>query len=158
MKLVLMIPTLTFLFALLAALSASAQEPAAALAHTRTEFSFTVNAPFEQVVPLFGANQERKWAEGWNPQFIYPNPAHDQPGEVFKVEHGEHSSVWINTALDLAAGHIQYAYVLNDAMATLIDIYATRQGADKTSVNSLLRADRADTGSQRARAAHDEGR
>ena len=40
----------------------------------------------------------------------------------------------INTALDLAAGHIQYAYVLNDAMATLIDIHATRQGADKTSV------------------------
>ena len=105
-----------------------AQEPAPTLLHTRNEFSFTVDAPFEQVVPLFGANEERKWAADWNPQFVYPNPARDQQGMVFKVAHGQHSSVWINTALDLAAGHIQYAYVLNDAMATLIDIHATRQG------------------------------
>ncbi|MDR3749329.1 MAG: hypothetical protein P4M04_14485 [Acidobacteriota bacterium] len=134
MKLTLMISTLTFLLALLASLSASAQKPVSTLAHTRTQFSFVVNAPFEQVVPLFGAHEERKWAEHWDPQFIYPNPARDQQGGVFKVEHGQRSSVWINTALDLTAGHVQYAYVLNDAMTTLIDIHATRQGVDKTSV------------------------
>jgi hypothetical protein len=53
---------------------------------------------------------------------------------VFKVAHGQHNAVWINTALDLTAGHIQYAYVLNDAMATLIDIYATPRGPQKTAV------------------------
>src|SRR5271167_4336793 len=99
-----------------------AQEPTT-LAHTRNEFGFTVDAPFEQVVPLFGADEERKWAHDWNPQFVYPNPARDQQGMIFKVEHGQHSSIWINTALDLTGGHIQYAYVLNDAMATLIDIH-----------------------------------
>jgi len=135
MKIILALSTLTLLLALLTSLSARAQGTAATLVHTRTEFSFTVNAPFEQVVPLFGAHEERKWAEHWDPQFIYPSPARDRQGEVFKVEHGQHSSVWINTALDLTAGHIQYAHVLNDAMATLIDIHATRQGADKTSVN-----------------------
>src|SRR5208337_3064129 len=97
----------------------------------------TVDAPFDQVVPLFGANEERKWADGWNPQFVYPIPARDQQGMVFNVAHGQHSSVWVNTALDLAAGHIQYAYVLNDAMATLIDIHATRQGSRKTAVTVL---------------------
>ena len=105
---------------LLAATIAPAQEPAASTEtplHTRTEFSFTVDAPFDQVAPLFGANEERKWAPDWNPQFIYPGPAHDQQGMVFKVAHGQLTSVWVNTALDLAAGHIQYAYVLNDAMA-----------------------------------------
>ncbi len=111
-----------------------AQEPAPTLAHIRNEFSFTVDAPFEQVVPLFGANEERKWADGWDPQFVYPNPARDQQGEVFKVAHGQNTSVWINTALDLTAGHIQYAHVLNDAMATLIDIHATRQGLNQTAV------------------------
>ena len=104
------------------------------LAHTRTEFHFVADAPFEQVAPLFGANEERKWAADWNPQFIYPTPAHDQPGMVFRVAHGDHSSVWVNTAFDLAAGHIQYAYVLNDAMATLIDIHLTRESAQKTGV------------------------
>jgi len=104
------------------------------MAHTCTDFSFTVDAPFEQVVPLFGANEERKWSPDWNPQFVYPSPAQDRLGEVFKVSRGQHSSVWINTALDLTAGHIQYAYVLEDAMATLIDIHVTRQGPQKTGV------------------------
>ena len=44
------------------------------LAHTRTEFKFTANASFEQTAPLFGANEERKWAPDWNPQFVYPSP------------------------------------------------------------------------------------
>ncbi len=105
-----------------------------ALTHTRTEFHFTADGPLEQVAPLFGANEERKWSPDWNPQFIYPQPARDQPGMVFKVIHGQHEAVWVNTAFDLAAGHIQYAYILNDAMATLIDIHLTRESAQKTGV------------------------
>jgi hypothetical protein len=53
---------------------------------------------------------------------------------VVKVAPGQFTSVWVNTALDLAAGHIQYAYVLNDAMAVLIDIHLTRESAQKTGV------------------------
>jgi hypothetical protein len=134
MKTSLMTFALTALIPLITTGCSHAQGPAAPLAHTRNEFSFTVDAPFEQVVPLFGANEERKWAHDWNPQFVHPNPALDQQGMVFTVAHGSNSSVWVNTALDLAGGHIQYAYVLNDAMATLIDIHATRQGPQKTGV------------------------
>jgi hypothetical protein len=134
MKSALIILALSVLIPLLTSACGHAQEPPPSLAHTRNEFSFTVEAPFEQVVPLFGANEERKWAHDWNPQFVYPNPARDQQGEVFTVAHGHNSSVWINTALDLTAGHIQYAYVLNGAMATFIDIHATRQGPQKTGV------------------------
>lgn len=111
---------------------ASASDPE--LAHTRVEFHFVANGPFEQVAPLFGANEERKWAADWNPQFIHPTPARDVPGMVFRVAHGDHSSIWVNTALDLTGGHIQYSYVLNDAMATLIDIHLTRDSAPKTGV------------------------
>ena len=53
---------------------------------------------------------------------------------VFTVPKGQFTSVWVNTAFDLAAGHIQYAYVLNDAMATLIDIHLTRESGQKTAV------------------------
>src|ERR1017187_10573713 len=127
------------LFAAIATSStACAQAPPAsteaAPLHTRTEFSFTVDASFDQVAPLFGANEERKWATHWNPQFIYPTPARDLQGMIFKVTHGQLTSVWVNTALDLATGHIQYAYVLNDAMTTLIDIHVTREVAQKTAV------------------------
>ena len=121
--------------ALIATTSLSGQDSkASALTHTRVVFKFTANASFEQTAPLFGANEERKWSPDWDPQFLYPNPAHDQPGMVFRVEHPHHFSVWVNTAFDLAAGHIQYAYVLNDAMATLIDIRLTRDSPQKTGV------------------------
>ena len=53
---------------------------------------------------------------------------------VFTVPKGQFASVWVNTAFDLAAGHIQYAYVLNDVMATLIDIHLTRVSGQKTEV------------------------
>ena len=114
-----------------------AQGPASALTHTRTAFHFTANGSFEKVARLFGADEERKWAPDWNPQFLYPIPAHDQPGMVFRVEHGDHTAVWINTAFDLAAGHIQYTYVLGGAMATLIDIHLARDSPQKTGVTVL---------------------
>lgn len=114
-----------------------AQERAAdeRLVHTRTEFRFTANAALEQVAPLFGAEEERKWAPGWNPQFLFPNPARDQQGMVFQVSHGPYTSTWVNTVFDLTAGHIQYAYVLEGAMSTVIDIHLERDGANKTAVN-----------------------
>ncbi|MGA3055499.1 MAG: hypothetical protein ABSD63_14920 [Candidatus Korobacteraceae bacterium] len=102
--------------------------------HTRTEFSFTVDAAFDQVAPLFGADEERKWASGWNPQFIYPIPARDQRGMVFTVPKGQFTSVWVNTAFDLAAGHIQYVYWVNETMTALIDIHLTRESEQKTGV------------------------
>lgn len=137
MKLGLFLHGMTLLFAMSRVCAAQAQQAPPSepeLAHTRVQFHFVAEAPFEQVAPLFGANEERKWAADWNPQFLYPAPARDVPGMVFRVEHGDHSSIWVNTAFDLAAGHIQYSYVLNDAMATLIDIHLTRDAARKTGV------------------------
>ena len=109
-----------------------AQEPPA---HVRTGFHFTLAIPFEAAGPLFGAWEERKWADDWHPLFLYPAPPADQEGAVFRVEHGGHRSVWVNTVFDPAAGHVQYVYVLNDAMATRIDIHLKRDGAGGTAVS-----------------------
>jgi hypothetical protein len=137
MKAELLLHSITALFGMVAVCAAQSQ-PAASpdpeLVHTRVEFHFVADGAFDQVAPLFGANEERKWAADWNPQFIHPTPARDVPGMVFRVAHGDHSSIWVNTALDLTGGHIQYSYVLNDAMATLIDIHLTRDSAQKTGV------------------------
>ncbi|HUI58160.1 MAG TPA: hypothetical protein VLY04_24465 [Bryobacteraceae bacterium] len=103
--------------------------------HVRTEFHFTLDIPYASAAPLFGADAERKWSEGWNPRFLYPAPPADQEGAVFRVDHGaSHSSVWINTVFDLPAGHVQYVFILNQAVITRIDIHLTRNGSDKTDV------------------------
>jgi hypothetical protein len=92
------------------------------VAHVENGFEFTVQAPLKTAAPLFGSYAERAWGGDWDPQFLYPHPPHDVPGEVFTVAHGHRLSTWVNTALDLDGGHIQYVYVMPDAQAVLIDI------------------------------------
>jgi hypothetical protein len=107
--------------------------------HVRNEFQFTIHAPYDAAAPLFGAEAERAWAgSDWSPHFVYPPhdaATKDIPGAVFTIKHGHnrHAS-WINTAFDLHAGHVQYVYVLADAMVTLIDIHLAPEGDSATSV------------------------
>lgn len=105
-----------------------------ARAHSEEKFSFVANGPMEQVAPLFGAERERVWAPGWNPQFVYPMPAADREGMVFTVAHDHLRAAWVNTALDLKNGRIQYVYVVPDALVTVITLQLTAQG-DKTKVD-----------------------
>ena len=93
-----------------------------AVAHVRNTFEFTVRAPQRLVAPLFGAHRERAWAQGWNPEFLYPLPPEDKPGVVFQVTHEGRTSTWITTVFEPETGHIQHVYFVPGAMTALIDI------------------------------------
>ena len=54
-----------------------------AAVRTHEEFTFVVSASYADVFPLFGAHKERVWATGFDPQFLYPLPPHDETGMVF---------------------------------------------------------------------------
>ena len=112
-----------------------AQAPLAAdLAHTREQFSFVVSAPYAEVFPLFGAHEERKWAAGFEPKFLHPVPAHDQPGMVFTTVQDGLLRVWANPTFDVATGHVQYVYWIADVMVALIDIHVAESGVQETKV------------------------
>lgn len=50
----------------------------------------------ENVFPLFGAFEERKWAEGWNPTLIYPDTERIEEGTTFKTPgHGSHEKEYL---------------------------------------------------------------
>jgi hypothetical protein len=83
-----------------------------------TSFTITVPAPYATVAPLFGAHEERRWANGWDPQFVHPQPARDVEGMVFLVG----PTVWINTIFDLGQGRVQYVNVAPSEVVTRIDI------------------------------------
>lgn len=60
--------------------------------------TITLNASIEKVFPLFGAIEEKKWADGWNPVILYPYTEKIEEGMVFTTQaHGHHESVfaWI---------------------------------------------------------------
>ncbi len=105
------------------------------LAHARTEFRFSVNLSYNKAFPLFGAWAEKQWAPDWNPQFVYPNPPADKEGAVFRVDHGSHSSAWIMTRFDPAAGRVQYALLIDNLVLTRINIEVKRNGPSDTGVS-----------------------
>jgi hypothetical protein len=105
--------------------SAPAEPAAGARAHSRVTFAFDAAAPMADVMPLFGADRERAWTADWDPQFVFPSPAADQPGMVFVVGHAHGRSTWVNTALDFAAGVVQYVYVIPATVITLITIHGS---------------------------------
>ena len=108
------------------------------LAHVRSEFTFTVAAPMTEAFPLFGAEGERGWAgPHWDPQFVWPVPAKDVEGAVFRIHHGHHSATWVNTAFDPQSGHAAYAYVIDGKLATRIDVQLTPVGAATTRVRVM---------------------
>ena len=116
------------------AVAQSREEPSRKLTHTREAFRFSVAASYAKVFPLFGAYEERKWATGFDPQFLYPVPANDQQGMVFTTIQDGLSRVWTNTAFDAASGHVQYVYSIADVMVAFIDIHITNAGAHETSI------------------------
>jgi len=110
--------------------------PSVVVAHVRSEFEFTVHAPYAKAAPLFGADAERAWAgDTWSPHFLFPAAApFDVPGAVFTIEHGGHHATWVCTSFDLKAGHVQYVYTIGGALATLIDIRLSASDSKSTHV------------------------
>jgi hypothetical protein len=118
----------THLHAALHGAHGGAASSGAERAHTEERFAFTARAPMEEVAPLFGADKERVWAPGWNPQFVHPLPAADEPGMVFTVAHDHLKAAWVNTEFDTKNGRMQYVYVIPDAMVAVITLQLRPQG------------------------------
>jgi hypothetical protein len=110
-------------------------DSSAELAHVTNIFHFDIAAPVARLAPLFGPEAERSWAgKHWNPEFLYPLPAKDTEGAVFRVQHGQHTSVWVNTLFDLSAGRMQYVAFIDDVVVTTIDVKLTPIDPSRTTV------------------------
>jgi hypothetical protein len=73
--------------------------------------TITLNAPIDNVFPVFGAFEERKWAEGWNPQLVYPATEVIEEGTIFTTEghsHAEGKFVWVVSKYNPSNYLIQY--------------------------------------------------
>src|ERR1700691_3615967 len=108
-------------------------KPPAELVHVSNTFLFEVPASLGRVAPLFGPEAERGWAgKHWNPEFLYPLPAKDTQGAVFKVQHGQHSSVWVKTIFNLSGGRMQYVAFIDDIVVTTVDVKLTATDSSHT--------------------------
>lgn len=128
--------TLTALAAVGASAFGQSAAPTPQLLRTQTAFDIVVPLPYAQAAPLFGPEGERLWAgKHWNPEFLYPQSAHDEQGAVFTIQHGPVSAVWVNTLFDLDARHFIYAYFVPGIMVTTVDVRFTPADARTTQVH-----------------------
>jgi hypothetical protein len=98
--------------------------------HTSEQFTFVANAFPAEVFPLLGADAERAWAPGWEPEFLWPAQPGDQAGMVFQIAHGHRMATWVNTLFDPLNGRVQYVYVVPEVVVTVITLQLHPRGAD----------------------------
>jgi hypothetical protein len=104
--------------------------------HVTNAFELIVRAPLSRAAILFGPVGERCWAgERWNPEFLHPQPGKDVQGAVFTVAHGPHTSVWVNTLFDTAAGRMQYVSFIPGTVVSTIDVRLTAVDPSSTRVD-----------------------
>jgi hypothetical protein len=73
--------------------------------------SIVLSGNIEKVFPLFGAMEEKKWSEGWNPIPIFPASGNMQDGFIFQTpDHVPGASLltWVVSKYDLTRHQVQY--------------------------------------------------
>lgn len=99
---------------------AMASEP-----HANTR-RFHLDAPCARVFPLFTADGERQWAEGWDPKQLSGG---EHRGSAFQTRHPDGQvTTWIVTEYDPAAGRVRYARLAEDSNIGLVDVRCTKDG------------------------------
>jgi hypothetical protein len=91
----------------------------------------TVDLPAEHVMKLFTPEGERRWADGWDPQ--YPEAdRREGPGAVFTTTHGGHQTTWI--MVDHGPGSVRYARVTPGMTAGTVAVDVVGPGEHSTRV------------------------
>ena len=121
------------IFSLLIAGVACAMAAAPPAAHVSRSSVIHLEAPADEVFPLFGPLAEKKWAgHDWSPDFLSPAGGADVEGAVFTTGEDRHA-IWVLTAFDLRALRAAYVQVTPGKAVTQLDIGLTREGPERTS-------------------------
>jgi len=100
--------------------------------------SFRLDAPLAQVVPLFTAEGERRWAPGWEPAILSGDV---ERGSAFITHaHGGVETTWIVVDYRPAEGRASYARLAQGSNIGLVDVTCTpaEEGGTVVSVRYTL--------------------
>ena len=124
------------LLTLCVAMSAASQTSAAgkfrasSVTHTG---HVTLEAPPEKTFPLFTPEGERAWAEGWDPEVLFPADGQIREGLVFRTpDHG--GTVWVLMKYDQASFTIAYSATAAGALVREIEVHCRPAAGNRTEV------------------------
>lgn len=96
---------------------------AEAVTHTGT---IRLEGPIQRVFPFFTPIGEKDWAEGWDPQPLYPSDGAPCEGMVFRTL-GDLPMLWVATHYDAARHEITYVTVTHETLVRRIAITVREQ-------------------------------
>jgi hypothetical protein len=95
----------------------------------------TLDSTIDQVFPLFGPLEERRWAHGWNPTVLYSESAlGDSAGTVFTSNlPGEPETVWYVVQFDSIQHLVEYVRVTPGHKIALVRVCCDALPDERTS-------------------------
>jgi hypothetical protein len=83
------------------------------------------------VFPLFGAVEEKKWAEGWNPEILYSGSGEMEQHMIFRTKplfRDERDYLWIVSVYDPPSMHVEYTVSTDQRIWTITVVCRTFPG------------------------------
>ena len=104
-------------------------------AHVTRTGLLQLSAAPEEVFPLFGPIEEKRWEAGWDPEVVHPRSSIAAPGMVFRTRHeGEAATVWLLNRWDPESGEIEYLTVTPDLRVGRIELRLQEEPPGRTRV------------------------
>jgi len=102
--------------------------------------SFALAWPPERALGLFTPEGERAWAEGWDPQYVFPRDGRTEAGMVFVTHHGGEETVWTMTRYEPASGLVEYVRTTpgNRTAIVLVQCAPFTQGRTRVTVQYTI--------------------
>lgn len=106
-----------------------AQASPPVLQQREQSFLIHLNAPVNEVTPLFGPVREAEWAPSWTPRFIHPADRQQREGAVFTAPSADgRERLWLLTAYEPEQGRVEYVVVVPGFTANQIKIRVVPDG------------------------------
>jgi len=94
--------------------------------HLKRTHEIELNGKVENIFKLFTAEGEKFWAEGWDPEFYYPENETTVEGAVFVTSsHENKQTVWTCVVFDESSWHVKYVRII-------INVKCSSSGENKT--------------------------
>jgi hypothetical protein len=104
---------------------------------TERSHAFTLAMPMRDAVKLFEPEGERRWAEGWNPAYVFPTHGRAEAGMVFTTSHGNAEAVWTMVRHEPQAGLVEYVRVVPGSDIGRVLVQCSSLDAGRTRVNVI---------------------
>jgi hypothetical protein len=104
--------------------------------HVERTGALRVHRPLAQAFPLFSPEGERRWVNGWVPQYLHPRGVpSDAAGTVFQTHHNGEDTQWMVLRYSPVEGIAEYVRVTPGSRMGLVTVRgAERDGATDVEV------------------------